>query len=448
MGTRGSGSWDSLRESFAEQFEQDAAGFVYRKSQKGEAIRVSADEQSRFVEEFDRSLNRSKWLIFVGVAIALAAFVLWPLRSGKELSDAVIIAGLAAMMVPYLVYYYRAWGAPARELAGRTPVAGRRSRDEVQRLNFRRMTYGQLAAAAGGGLLIPFIGSSHGNVFSGWNRLWLVFGGALVLLGAIQAFRKWRFEQEDALRNVIPPSPTPSGVQTSGDSEESRTRRQLWRYLPLALLVLAFLFIGYTPAGKQLVQTPAFFPILMVALGGWAVFTVAWGLAKGRIEPFLRGISRIYERDTQPRAFWASMVWNALFGGGCLWLAFVMNSDNRGQTLQDQCYNGNGTYSVREVISACDRLLAESSTQLRERPDDPNAYFNRGFVYEHRGDLPHAIADFSEVVRLRPDDPAAYYYRWAAYRDLGDEEHAKADLATLTRLSPKVAATVQGNRAD
>jgi tetratricopeptide (TPR) repeat protein len=142
------------------------------------------------------------------------------------------------------------------------------------------------------------------------------------------------------------------------------------------------------------------------------------------------------------------MVWNALFGGGCLWLAFVMNSDNRGQTLQDQCYNGNGTYSVREVISACDRLLAESSTQLRERPDDPNAYFNRGFVYEHRGDLPHAIADFSEVVRLRPDDPAAYYYRWAAYRDLGDEEHAKADLATLTRLSPKVAATVQGNRAD
>jgi len=79
-------------------------------------------------------------------------------------------------------------------------------------------------------------------------------------------------------------------------------------------------------------------------------------------------------------------------------------------------------------------------------PDDADAYFNRGFAYERRGDLKHAIADFSEVIRLRPDHVGAYYLRWAAYTDLGDDVRAAADLAALDRIDPKVATTLRGNR--
>jgi hypothetical protein len=42
-------SWDGVRQAFAEQFEQSGANFIYRRSQKGEAIRVSAEERSKFI---------------------------------------------------------------------------------------------------------------------------------------------------------------------------------------------------------------------------------------------------------------------------------------------------------------------------------------------------------------------------------------------------------------
>jgi tetratricopeptide (TPR) repeat protein len=207
-------------------------------------------------------------------------------------------------------------------------------------------------------------------------------------------------------------------------------------------------FIAFTDAGKQLMQRPSFWTIMMLGLATWSLVTVAWGLAKGRIEPFARGFDRTYERDTEPKRYWASMAWNAAFGGLFFWLALTTSLPTGGQPLQLRCYNAGGAYSVSEVASACDSLLAESNARIRAHPDDARAYFNRGFVYEHQGKLQDAIADFSEVIRLRPDDPGAYYYRRAAYIDLGDSEHANSDLATLKRLSPQAAASLQGNRVD
>jgi hypothetical protein len=32
------------------------------------------------------------------------------------------------------------------------------------------------------------------DIFHGWGRLCFVFGAAIILLAAVQAFRKWRFE--------------------------------------------------------------------------------------------------------------------------------------------------------------------------------------------------------------------------------------------------------------
>jgi high-affinity Fe2+/Pb2+ permease len=110
----------------------------------------------------------------------------------------------------------------------RTAIAGERSSEEVRRLRFQRMTYGQLAGAAVTALVIPFIGSARQDVFSGWSGLWLVLARALLLLVAVQAFRKWRFEQEDSYRNVISGSSDCDDAKPA-DDPSSRTKAQLRR---------------------------------------------------------------------------------------------------------------------------------------------------------------------------------------------------------------------------
>ena len=308
---------------FADQFEEDGTGFIYRKSQKGAAIRVSAEERSRFLQEFDQNSRRATWAIYVGLGTVAGGMILLPAVWGWKLPEPAMVAAVIVAMIPYTVYYKWVWAAPARELEGRTPLAGERSPEEVQHLRFRRITYKQLGTAALGGLALPFLISSREDAFSGWNRLWLVFGGALVLIAAVQAFRKWRFEQKDPYKNIIPGSSSiidPSPAEDDASSAKS----QIWRYVPLALIVGGGAFIAFTPAGKKLANTPIFWPLVMIGVGGWSLFSVVHGFTKGQIEPFARGFYYTYQRETQPKRFWTSMAWNGFFGCLCLWVAFTM----------------------------------------------------------------------------------------------------------------------------
>jgi hypothetical protein len=435
-------SWGSVRQSFADQFEPDGANFIYRRSQKGEAIRVSAEEHRRFVDEFDRNVRSAKWIMYIGLTVLLGGIILFSALRGSDLSQLAILAGVGIVMIPYFVFFRWAWAAPARELGSRTPIAGERSREAVQRLKFQRITYGQLAIAALTGLAFPFLGSSRHDVLSGWNRLWLLCGGAILLLAAVQAFRKWRLEQEDSCRNVIPQSSSREGVEAADDTS-SRSKGQLWRYVPLAVILLGLAFIAYTPAGKEIARRPSFWPILMVGFGAWALSTVIRGFTKGQIEPFARGFYNTYGRELQPKRFWASMAWNAVFGCFLLWGALHMAQQNGPSSVQDRCYDEENTYSQQDVTTACEQMLKESTAEIRKQPDDADAYFNRGYAYEHAGELGQAIADFSAVIRLTPNRADAYYYRWAAYKDLGDDKQAAADLESLTRLNPKFAAALR-----
>jgi tetratricopeptide (TPR) repeat protein len=460
-------SWSRVRESFADQFEQDGSNFIYRRSQKGEAFRVSPAEHDRFLDEFDRNLSRAKWIIYLGLTVVLGGIVLFSFRRSSDLSQGVLFLGVGLAMMPYLAYYRWAWAAPARELAGRIPIAGARASEEVRRLRFQRITYGQLAGAAFGGLMIPFIGSSRQNVFSGWNRLWLVFGGALILLAAVQAFRKWRFEQENTYRNVVAPSFRPNIIEPSDEPASLETKAQLWRYVPFALIVLAIAFIALTPMGKQLAQTPSFWPIVMIGCAGWSLFTVVQGFRKGQIEPFARGFYNTYERKTQPKRFWASMAWNGIFGCLLLWFAFMMNGSASARAVNDRCFNDGQKYSPQESLSACDQLIdkkvrlvgwttadvfvsrgiehgrlkdnnraiADFSEALRLQPQSFAAYFNRGVIYGELDNRQLALADFSAAIRLKPD-PNAYFDRGFVYARTGDMQSAIADFSQVVHLTP------------
>ncbi len=55
------GNFDRVRQMFADQFEPDAQGFVYRKSMKGAPIRVSAVERDRYIATFNRYTRYASW---------------------------------------------------------------------------------------------------------------------------------------------------------------------------------------------------------------------------------------------------------------------------------------------------------------------------------------------------------------------------------------------------
>lgn len=434
MSTSAADSWGRIRQTFADQFDQDGASFIYRRSQKGEAIRVSAEERSKFIEEFDRNVGRAKWMIYLGITLVLGGIIGFSLLRGTDLSQGTIFIGIGLAMIPYVVFYRWAWAAPARELAGRTPIAGERPSDEVRRIRFQRMTYGQLAGAAFGGAVIPFIGSSRQDEFSGWNRLWLVFGGALVLFAGIQAFRKWRFEQDDSYNNVIRRSPS-VGVTEPAEEPTAPFTSKLWRYVPIAVILLGIAFIAYTSAGKQLAQQPSFWPILMIAFGCWSLITVVRAFSKGQIEPLARGFYDTYQRETQPKRFWASMTWNAILGCICLWGAFMMTRDAAAQALQDRCYNEGRKYQPQDMLQACNQLLAgKASSRGWSRAD---VFVARGISYEGLGRPEAAIADYTTAISLQPKDPEAYYDRALSYEKIGDIPRALNDYGSAIWQNPK-----------
>ena len=69
------GTWDSVRQTLADQFEQDKTNFIYRRSRKGVAIRVSAEEYKKFIDKFGRDLRRTKWLMYICLILVFSVAI-------------------------------------------------------------------------------------------------------------------------------------------------------------------------------------------------------------------------------------------------------------------------------------------------------------------------------------------------------------------------------------
>lgn len=433
------GAWDAARQSFADQFEQDGRAFVYRRSQKGEAIRVTTEERQNFIDGFDRNLWRAMFVMVACMVLIIGGMIVVGALKGWDPPEGVIVAGIVAACIPYFVCYRWAWGAPSRALEGRTPIAGARSRDEVRWLTFQKMTYGNLAVAAAGGLVFPFIGSRQGSVFSGWGRLWLAAGAVLILLAGVQAFRKWRFEQDNPDRKPFQAASLPANAEpveeAASQADVAVSKRVPWRYVPLALVLLGIGFIAYTAVGKRLSQIPLFWPAVIALVGGWALFSVVQGFRKGRITPFVRGSWSSYERETQPKRFWASMAWNGLLGAGLLWASLMPLRDLHSQNAQDDCSNKHEQFTAQDSFDACTQLI-----QGRVRL----TYLSRGDVYDYRGyddellnDPKSAVSDYTQAIRLQPKDDYPYLHRGHIFLDAMRFDEAVADFSRAHELDPK-----------
>lgn len=182
------------RRAFADQFEADGTGFLYRKYMKGPAIRVTEAERDEFISAFQRRLRYAVWATVPAMLLLIGALVLLVPDADSPESDTVIWAGLIAIVIPFLAASFWAWNAPARELARRTPAGEARTREEVEQIAFSQMTYGRLASAFGLALVLLWNALNRHDVLHGWDILWLGCSAALMIGVAIQVFRKWTYE--------------------------------------------------------------------------------------------------------------------------------------------------------------------------------------------------------------------------------------------------------------
>lgn len=180
---------------FADQFEPDGADFLYRKSSKGAAFRVSATERDAFVAGYKR---RYRWL-FWGIMGAVLALILgWTfaaINAEESANGGMIFAGVLLIMVPFWAGIMWISGAPARELQRRAPAAPALNPQEARDLHFSKLSYGQLAL---GLVLVPVLllrAWEGPGSFDGWGVVWPLLGGGMFLLIAVQAVRKYLHER-------------------------------------------------------------------------------------------------------------------------------------------------------------------------------------------------------------------------------------------------------------
>lgn len=185
---------ERVRQSFAEQFEPEGTNFLYRKSMKGAPILVTEAERDRFVADFNRRQRNAMRSIPIAI-IALIALLVFYTRNIDSSGYLGIWGGIGFMMTLTLIVTRWSWNAPARELKLRSPSGQARSRDEVRKLMFAKMTYRQLGVAAIGAVFMVLEVSAKNDVLHGWGRLWLVLAGGLIAVAGLQALRKWRHKR-------------------------------------------------------------------------------------------------------------------------------------------------------------------------------------------------------------------------------------------------------------
>ena len=253
-------------------------------------------------------------------------------------------------------------------------------------------------------------------------RVWLLLAIAATAYQPVQyLYRHWAN------------SPSRRDITQPPEDLSWRTSSQFVRNLAILAALIALAGFIFTPAAAQMAQSPIFWPILMIGGGAWTLSTVPRGVVSGRIQPIVRGIDSTYARETQPKRFWASLVWNAVFGCLFIWLAFQMNDQASANALRDQCYDEKAANSPQQALSACNKLIEDADASQDVRAGHLAA---RGIVYHLLGDYHHAVSDYDEAIRLDPQKSSSFFNRGLIHQQLGDSRRAIADYTTAIQLQP------------
>jgi hypothetical protein len=176
---------------FAQQFEQVDGRWLYRRSGKGEAYPVTAEERGAFIADFARASTRWRWAMVAASAVIIAINISF-FHEREDISEAMMAAGIGVLVIFALVGGRRTYYAPARALARRPVAAAALSEQAWRRRWYQQIKWYQLFGA--GGLLLIIAGSQalKADIRNG-QGLWPLFVtvGTVVML-AFASWQKWR----------------------------------------------------------------------------------------------------------------------------------------------------------------------------------------------------------------------------------------------------------------
>jgi tetratricopeptide (TPR) repeat protein len=81
--------------------------------------------------------------------------------------------------------------------------------------------------------------------------------------------------------------------------------------------------------------------------------------------------------------------------------------------------------------------VADLNRAVEMLKDDPEAWFNRGYAYAHKGDYDNAVADYTQALRLDKEYIDARYYRALAHVKQNALDKALLDYKELIRLDAR-----------
>ena len=116
------------------------------------------------------------------------------------------------------------------------------------------------------------------------------------------------------------------------------------------------------------------------------------------------------------------------------------SNDERARAALDR---GKGAAAKGDYQTA----IADYSEAIRLKPDDPDAFKDRGNAYYDLTQYGKAIADYTEAIRLKPGNPNLFIDRGNAYYMLSQYGDATADYTEAIRLKPDFILAYR-NRAD
>ena len=192
---------DTLRRSFAAQFDVYQGQIVYRNLMKGPPIAVSDAERDGFVADFEQFIPRYMWGQIAVILPLLCVLIIVDESGLLPMPDWVPLVAVLAMFPLAFIVYRRAMTVPGRTLASRPPMGGERSRTELAEAHLRAMAWPMLIPSfVLGGAMIALVGFAAINNPAIFREapLWMVglslFGGWLFFAASMTARRKWRLE--------------------------------------------------------------------------------------------------------------------------------------------------------------------------------------------------------------------------------------------------------------
>jgi len=88
------------------------------------------------------------------------------------------------------------------------------------------------------------------------------------------------------------------------------------------------------------------------------------------------------------------------------------------------------------LLNDYDSAIKAYSLFIRQNPEDPGGYYNRGTVYLNKNDFESAIEDLNIAIKMNPSSVHFYINRANAYFRKGDYDNSVKDNSTAIELSP------------